>query len=198
MTTDARPTAADPAGAYARALDATRRFVEGVREEQWKDSTPCSEWNVRELLNHIIYGTIWIEPIFAGKTLDEVGDRYEGDLVGADALASYDAAVASAKLAIAAPGAMEVVCHIRRGDVSGAEYATSMFTDVFIHGWDLAKATGQDATLDTDLVQECYAVVEPRKERFRQSAAFGSGSVPDPSEGADLQTRLLAILGRAA
>jgi uncharacterized protein (TIGR03086 family) len=196
MTSNQRSS--DRAERYARALDATRKFVAGIGDDRWDDPTPCSEWNVRALLNHMIYGTIWIEDIFDGRTVDEVGDKYDGDLAGADTLAAYDAVVASAKKAIAAPDAMERVCHLRRRDTSGADYVTSMFTDIFIHGWDLAKATGQDATLDLPLVEEAYALARPREERLRESLAFGSGRVKDPGDSASLQTRLLAILGREA
>ena len=198
MTTSRSTGLKDPAGSYAKALDATRRFVAGLEDVDWEAPTPCSEWNVRQLLHHLLYGTVWIDDIFAGKTVEEVGAKYDGDLAGDDVLASYDAAVASAKAAIAKPGAMEQTCHLRRGDVSGADYLTSMFTDSFIHGWDLAKATGQDATLDPELVATALELAKQREERFRSSAAFGNGRVADPGDGASDQAQLLSILGREA
>ena len=76
--------------------------------------------------------------------------------------------------------------------------STTMFIDVFIHGWDIAKAIGHDPTLDAQLVEICYALVEPRRERYRESRGFGAGNAVDAPPGADLQTRLLAILGRRA
>jgi len=195
MSNENRPEFADPAASYARALDSTRAFVAGLGDVDWSAPTPCSEWIVRELLQH---GTIWIEDVFAGKTVEQVGDKYEGELIGTDALASFEAAANAAKAAIVSPGAMDQVCHLRRGDAKGSDYLTSMFTDAFIHGWDLAKATGQDATLDPELVEVCYAVAKAREERFRSSAAFGLGRVEDPGEVADPQARMLAILGREA
>jgi hypothetical protein len=51
-----------------------------------------------------------------------------------------------------------------------------MFTDVLIHGWDIAKATGQPTALDDGLLAECYALVQPREENYRKSAAFGGGN----------------------
>jgi uncharacterized protein (TIGR03086 family) len=198
MTTNKQLGLADPADSYSRALDATSRFVAGIGNVDWAAPTPCSEWTVRELLNHVLYGTVWIEDIFAGKTVEDVGSKYEHDLIGDDALASYEAAINAAKAAIAKPGAMESICHLRRGDVSGGEYLTSMFTDVFIHGWDLAMATGQNADLDTDLVEIALGLAKQREERFRTSPAFGQGRVSDPGDGASSQERLLAILGREA
>jgi len=198
MTTENRPELANPAASYAEALDSTRAFVAGLGNVDWGAPTPCSVWNVRDLLQHIIYGTIWIEDVFAGKTVKQVGDKYEGELIGTDALASYEAAANAAKAGIAAPGAIDKICHLRRGDVKGSDYMTSMFTDAFVHGWDLVKATGQDATLDPELVEICYAVAKAREERFRSSSAFGLGRVEDPGEVAEPQARMLAILGREA
>ena len=196
MTTNASPAPSDAGSLYVRALDATRRYVAGIRDGQWDAPTPCSEWNVRQLLNHVVYGTVWIEEIFNGKTIAEVGDRFDGDLLGSDPLSAYDAAVRSAKVSVGAPGAMEAICHLRRGDVSGSAYATSMFTDVFIHGWDVAKATGQDTALDADLVAACYAIMEPTRERRRASTAFSPET--EVPEDANLQTKLLSLAGRQA
>jgi uncharacterized protein (TIGR03086 family) len=198
MTTDVRPVLPDPAASYAAALDSTRRFIAVIPEDVWAVPTPCTDWDLRALVNHIVYGIIWIDDIYAGKTLADMGDKYDGDLLGVDALAVYDAAVVSAKAAVTASGAMKAVCHISRGDVSGADYATSMFTDVFIHGWDIAKAIGVDATLDFELLRLCFSLSEPRKERLQQSPAFGAGNVIEVPDDASLQTQLLAILGRQA
>ena len=128
----------------------------------------------------------------------EVGDKYESDLIGADALASYGAAIDEAKAAIAASRALNRVCHLRRGDVRGADYMTSMFTDALIPGWDLAKATEQDSTLDPGLVEVCYALVQARQKRFRTSPAFGQGRVDDPGDTASSKERMLWIFGREA
>ena len=198
MTTDNRPALADPAASYAKALDSTRNFIAGMGDVNMNAPTPCSEWNVRELLHHVLYGTVWIEDVFEGKTVEEVGNKYDGDLIGDNPLAAYDDAVKRAKRATSKPGAMEQVCHLRRGDVSGADYLTSMFNDAFIHGWDLAKATGQDPTLDPELVAVCYDLAKKREERYRTSAAFGEGRIADPGTDAVDQSRMLAILGREA
>ena len=101
MTTSRTAGLADPAGSYGKALDATRRFVAGMGIVDWETATPCSKWNVRQLLTHLLYGTVCIDDMFAGKTVEEVGTKYEGDLAGDDVLASYDTAIASAKAAVA-------------------------------------------------------------------------------------------------
>jgi uncharacterized protein (TIGR03086 family) len=78
--------------------------------------------------------------------------------------------------------------------VPGSVYAGHRFIDVFIHGWDLAKATGQDPALDPELVAACAEVLEPQLGTLQGSGMFGT-PVEVPA-GADPQSRLLASLGR--
>ena len=60
-------------------------LVAGVGAEQWHDDTPCSEWDVRTLVHHLLYEQRWVPPLFEGLTIKQVGDRFEGDLMGDDA-----------------------------------------------------------------------------------------------------------------
>ena len=80
------------------------------------------------------------------------------------------------------------------GPVPGSVYAGHRFVDVLIHGWDLAVATKQDATLDPELVEACWEVVRPQADLLKASGMFGAdtGAPPDASS----QDRLLAALGR--
>jgi uncharacterized protein (TIGR03086 family) len=73
-------------------------------------------------------------------------------------------------------------------------YAGHRFLDVFIHGWDLAAATGQDTTLDPGLMEACREVIEPQLALFREAGAIGEALPAGP--GATAQTRFLAALGR--
>lgn len=181
---------------YVMAMDATRIYMEAVRGEQWADPTPCSEWNVGQIANHILGENLWAAELFQGRTIDEVGDRLEGDLTGADPAAAYAASVRAASRAVGAPGAMEATCHLSFGDYSGADYAAQLFMDTLVHGWDIAKATGQDTRLDTELVEACLPIAEQLTNQFRSAGVFGD-NVPVSSD-ADPQTRLLALVGRRA
>ena len=75
-----------------------------------------------------------------------------------------------------------------------ARSAGHRFIDVLIHGWDLAKATGQNTKLDAGLVEACWEVVTPQAELLKGSGMFGDDVEVPPD--ADPQTRLLALLGR--
>jgi uncharacterized protein (TIGR03086 family) len=179
---------------HERALEHTGRYVAAVSQDQWDAPTPDDEWNVRQLVNHVVSGNFWVAPLIGGKTIDEVGGRYDGDVLGDDPAAAYQQSAKEATAAVNAPGAMEAACAVSYGPVPGEIYAGHRFIDVLIHGWDLAKATGQDTALPPDLVEACFEIVEPQKDLLAASGMFGSDvKVP---EGADRQTQLLAELGR--
>ncbi len=63
---------------YVRAMGSAARFVSGIAEGAWHDPTPCTEWDLRVLVNHITYENLWAAELFPGKTLAEVGDRFDG------------------------------------------------------------------------------------------------------------------------
>lgn len=179
---------------HRAALAATRDLVAGVGDDQWHLPTPCDDWDVRQLVNHIVAGNHWVSPLITGSTIADVGDRLDGDVLGDDPLAAYEASQAEADAAFSAPGAMEAPANVSYGPVPASIYAGHRFLDVLVHGWDLAKGTGQDATLRPDLVEACLAIAEPQADGLASSGAFGTDhDVPDE---ASPQDRLLALLGR--
>lgn len=184
----------DLVDAHAGALDVTGAFVAGVAPHRWDGTTPCDGWSVRELLNHVVTGNWWVHELVGGRTIAEVGDRYDRDVLGDDPLAAYDESARAAEAAFATPDAMDRPCAVSYGPVPGRIYCGHRLIDVLVHGWDLASATGQDATLPHDLVEACLAVVEPEHEALAASGAFGTEVAVPPDAGA--QVRLLALLGR--
>jgi uncharacterized protein (TIGR03086 family) len=186
----------DIAVRHRHALVATRPVVAAADPGQWAQPTPCADWDVGELLNHLVSGNWWAAELARGATIDEVGSRLDGDQVGDDPLDAYDRSAEAAAAAFEAPGALDAPCAVSYGPVPGSVYAGHRFIDVLIHGWDLAVATGQDRTLDPALVDACWSEVEPQAEMFRGTGLFGDDIPISP--GADPQTRLLAALGRCA
>jgi uncharacterized protein (TIGR03086 family) len=184
----------DIAGLYARALQDTGAIVAGIARDRWQASTPCAGWDVRALVNHLVSGNMWAAELAAGATIDDVGDRLDGDLLGSDPAASYAESAKSAAAAFRRPGALDTPCAVSYGPVPGSVYAGHRFIDVFIHGWDLAAATGQDTSLDEGLLEACQKILEPQLEAFRSAGAFG-GEVDVPP-GSSAQTTFLARLGR--
>src|SRR6188474_3269907 len=136
---------------YRRSVRAFVDRADTVGPDQWGNPTPCTEWDVRALANHIVYEQRWAVPLFAGATIAEVGDQFEGDLLGDDPRAAADEATRAAYEAVSAPGAMARTVHLSFGDTPADEYAHQLFADHVVHTWDLLAATGGDRALDGEL-----------------------------------------------
>lgn len=185
----------DISALHREALAATGLVVGSIGPQDWSKPTPCAEWDVRDLLNHLVAGNLWAAELAAGATIEEVGDHLDGDVLGDDPAGAYDRSAESAAAAFERPGALEAPCAVSYGPVPGSVYAGHRFIDVLVHGWDLATAIGGDIALPAPLVAACIAVVEPQEQMLGDSGAFGSPT--DPGRGVEGQTRLLAMLGRA-
>ena len=180
---------------HAGALEATGRIVRGVAADRWHASTPCpagtrAPWSI--ISSRATCGRLSSPRAARSKA------RAAGSTVTCSARtrpAAYDASAKAAAEAFRRPGVLDAPCAVSYGPVPGSVYAGHRFFDVFIHGWDLATATGQDATLDAGLMQACRAVIEPQLEAFRGAGALASPLPVPPGAGA--QARFLAMLGRA-
>jgi len=170
--------------------------VRQISEDQWTLPTPCTEWNVRDLVNHLVNEDRWAKPLFDGKTIAEVGDALDGDLLGDAPKNVWSDARSEAVAAITAEGAMDRIVHVSFGDIPGSEYTMQLLVDHVIHAWDLARAIGVDEDLDPELVQLCYKVLAPQEQMLRGSGVYGD-RVEVPKD-ASLQTKLLALVGRRA
>ena len=183
------------------ALDASAArvvsLVGQVDRSQWSHATPCSAWNVRELVGHLIatmHGHVDLlhgSPASALSSLLEQQARAGGDDV---ATATADAATA-VRAAFTEPGALERTVHHLIGDVSGSRLLQMRITENVVHGWDLATALGLPASIDDALVEHVYEYLAPRAETL---AATGFHAPPKrtPAASADVQERLLAVVGR--
>ena len=179
-----------------------RRFaalVAGVGPGQWHDGTPCSQWDVRTLVHHLLYEQRWVPPLLEGLTIEQVGDRFEGDLMGEDASAwpgLLASSIEQAHAAVARPGALDRTVHLSFGEASGQEYVLQLTADLAIHAWDLACATGQDDTLDPGAVALLLPWTEANAGLLTASGMFSSRIDAGPDAPDDV--RLLGLLGRRA
>ena len=181
---------------FARAVSEFDRRVKQVEPSQWSDPTPCTEWSVRDLVNHLVYENKWAPPILAGKTIEEVGDAFDGDLLGDDPKTVWIGAAQESIDAVEQEGTEERTVHVSSGDIPGRHYISQLLCDHVIHSWDLARAIRDDARLDPELVTFVYEYLEPQAQGWRAAGAFGPEVQVDPQ--ADLQTKLLALAGRQA
>lgn len=197
--TGPRLIAADLIELHDRCGQRFAALVAGVGPRQWHDGTPCSQWDMRMLVHHLLYEQRWVPPLLEGLTIEQVGDRFGGDLMGQDAPAwpgLLASSIEQAHAAVAQPGALDRTVHLSFGDASGQEYVLQLTADLAIHAWDLARATGQDDTLDPGVVTLLLPWAEANADLLTASGMFGSPIDVGPNAPDD--ARLLGLLGRRA
>jgi uncharacterized protein (TIGR03086 family) len=167
--------------------------VNGVAVDQWTARTPCSEWDARSLVNHVVGEQRWLPPLMAGSTIEEVGDRFDGDLLGDDPVAAAEAAATEADAAVPDAVAEQRIVHLSFGDLPAEEYTRQVAADQLIHAWDLAAATDGNRHLDPEAVATVAEWFTSNEEMYRSAGAVGAR--PDvPTD--DAQSALLAAFGR--
>lgn len=175
---------------------AMREFDARVRAvPDWDGPTACADWSARDLLNHLVSEQWWVPHLLAGETLEQVGDRYDGDLIGSDPLGAWSRASARSRKAWDEADITGEV-HVTGGVIPTEDYGWQMTLDLAVHAWDLARGAGGDERLHPDLAQQLHDVFAPQVADFQGLGLFDP---PQPvPEDADAQTRLLALLGRRA
>jgi uncharacterized protein (TIGR03086 family) len=184
----------DVLAAHRSALRQFDDRVQIIRDGQWHNPTPDTEWDVTDLVGHLVYEQLWAPPLLAGKTIAEVGDAFKGDVLGQDPKASWTAAAAAARAAFAEPGALERDVHLSFGDVPAPVYLWQMTVDLVVHAWDLAQGITASDHLPNDLVTAALEQAKPMAADFTGSGLFAP-AIPVPGCTDDL-TELLALLGR--
>jgi uncharacterized protein (TIGR03086 family) len=184
--------------AFDRAVASTADVVKATPAVQMSAPTPCTEWDVRALLNHVI-GTLWLsEALFSDQTPRypmAPGSVPAADLIGGDPVAAY-AEAAAAALAAAGAGDTLTRMHVTPlGEMPGPGLAGFTTLDILVHGWDLATASGQPADLDGRLAAHALefagqALATP------ESRASRIGPAMPVAADAPVTQRLVAYLGR--
>lgn len=181
---------------FDRAIAEFTHRVQAVTDDRWSAPTPCSDWDVRKLVHHVVYETKWAPPLLEGKTIQEVGEVFEGDLLGEDPKTAWDSALRDAVSAVSEDGVLDRTVHLSFGDFPGSAYISQLMSDYVIHSWDLARGIGADDRLDDELVEYVYSFLEPQAEAWRSAGAFADAV--EVAEDADTQRKLLALTGRRA
>lgn len=188
---------AEPMGQLAEALDITGQLVTGVRDGQWADPTPCPDWNVRNLVSHIITGNRLFAAILRGQPgLPASGLGPGPATAGADMPGAYRDAAGELLAAFGQPGVLEQVFTVPIGTVPGLAALHLRLTELLVHGWDLAQATGQPAPFPDRLAKQELAFT--RHALADLPAGRSPFGPPQPvATDAPAIDRLAACLGRA-
>jgi uncharacterized protein (TIGR03086 family) len=181
-----------------RAVAGTRSVMASVRPEHLNSPTPCGSWTVRDLIIHMVDA-----PIFTAVVMETGDSRSHSpapiDPTAGDYLTAYDAATRRAIAAFRAEGAMSKLVTLPVvGELPGANLATLATCDAFVHGWDLAKATGLPAHFDSDLAAAVLEAIRPLVTEQMRGADGQSLFEPEVEvpAGASSADQLAGFLGR--
>jgi uncharacterized protein (TIGR03086 family) len=179
---------------HHRTVECWADRVNAVGADHWGAQTPCAEWDVRDLVQHVVGEDLWTSALLEGATIEEVGSRFDGDLLGDDPVGAALDAAKRAVSAVAERLPRGGTVHLSYGEEDVEEYVWQLAADHLVHSWDLAAATDGDRRLDPHLVAEVAGWFADREATYRAAGAVGPRAAP----GGDPQTELLAAFGRKA
>ncbi len=188
---------------FVTASDEFARRLRAVRSEGWMWPTPCSDWNVRQLVNHMTQANRNYLRLLAGGTAAEFMAMRDFDALGSDPLGAFSASARECAAAFAEPGAFQHLLDHPLGRLLGRQALAVRTTDSAIHTWDLARALGADETLDADLVAwidehlaDIYAGMAEMPTSSQTTHRFFAPPAGVLADGASVQARLLHRTGR--
>ena len=168
-------------GVFTERVDATK---------DWDAPAPVDGWTARDVVDHLV---TWLPGFLSGGAGIELP---KGPSATDDPVAAWHAHFDTVQVLLDDPAtAAKVLSNPHTGDVPLPAAIDQFYTtDVFMHTWDLARATGQDDRLDPDFCAQLVTGMAPMDELLRSSGQYGPKvAVPDD---ADAQTQMLGFIGR--
>ena len=183
----------DPVTMFEQAGERTGKIVEQLAPGQLSAPTPCPDWDVRAVVNHLVAGNY----VFAAGITGEPRPDMSTDFAGDDAAGAYRTSFEVARQAWRRPDALEKSVQLQIGPIPGAFALGLHVMDTLVHGWDLASGSGQDTTLDPELAEACIVVVNQMLANGPVPLSVFALPIEVPAD-ADAGRRLLALTGRTA
>ena len=180
----------DPAEEHRAIAGMFSERVRGVAGDGWEAQSPVADWRTRDVVRHLVE---WFPGFLAGGSGIELA---AGPSVDDDPVKAWEVHAAAVQEVLDDPEAgTTAFAHPHLPEIPLAQAVSRFYTnDVFMHTWDLARATGQDDRLDGARCRELYEGMLPMDEMLRQSGQYGA-RVPVPDD-ADWQAKLLGFIGR--
>lgn len=182
-----------PTDQYAAAQQIAADLLANVTPEQLDGATPCTDWTVAQLIDHLVGSQHWARSAVEGVDMTETG---EGTAQG-DFQAAFADAAGRSLAAFQVDGALGRTVNPGFGDMPAPALMGMATTDTFQHAWDLATAIGQDNDLDpalaTQLLTSARQMIQPA---FRSEEGTIFGLEQPAPEGANPASQLAAFLGR--
>jgi uncharacterized protein (TIGR03086 family) len=186
---------ADTVDLLERTTEAAGRVVSNVKTDQLGDATPCTEWTVRDLLNHMIGCAELFGSAAAGEqsTINPFGKP--DDVVGDDPAASYDDAVTRMNASWRSRG-LDGMVPLLQGDTPAQVACTIALCDQLVHAWDLAQATGQQFDVDDEAIDVSWDFTQANMGPAGRGEGKPFQQAVDIAESEPRLERLVAFMGR--
>jgi uncharacterized protein (TIGR03086 family) len=188
-------TPADPLDLLARTLDQTGALIGRVRPDQGGLPTPCRSFDLRALVNHIVLDLRGFAAAAGGGAFE----RPDEDVIGEDWAGAYRRAADELLAAWREPGVLDRTVKLPFGEVPATWQLGQVISDLAVHGWDVAKASGQPTELDPEVGR--YALDWGRQAlqpRFRgdEASGYAFGAEVQVADDAPIYDRLAGFFGR--
>jgi uncharacterized protein (TIGR03086 family) len=155
---------------------------------RWRDSIRT----LRDLIGHYARDDAWVPDVLAGRTIAEVGDAHDGDILGADPETAFAGCAARAIAAVLAFDDLDATVHLSYGDFPARDYLLHVTLFRGLGAYDIARFAS--TTVPRELACRLLELVAPHAEELRALGVFGP-EVEVPA-GADAQARFLGLTGR--
>lgn len=184
----------DAPEALARAQAGFGRRLADIDVPDWDKPTPCTEWSVRQLADHVVRCALLYRLLLDGARAEDIlGPLRNADHLGVDPVDATLAAWDELAVALQEPGALTGVVHHPAGELPAAWLAVTAVEELTVHGWDLARATGGDETVDEEVAAWLLPSLREMLPALR--GLFRTSSQPLPA-GATPSAQLLHLTGR--
>jgi uncharacterized protein (TIGR03086 family) len=183
----------EPTEQLARIVPIVSALVDRIDAAQLNDPTPCADFTVHDVLDHMIVGASTFAHAFRGEAAPGI---MAPPVYGRVPAAEFSAAMRDLLAATRSPGAMDRVLNAPMGEMRGSTFARLVAFDGTIHGWDLATACGLSYELPADAVDAVDGFVrEALTDDMRDGDTF-KAATRAPESATQLE-RLVAFSGRS-
>lgn len=192
MSETAGQAGVDVVQLYVDALAAFGTAVRDVADHEWDLPTPATEWNVKEVVAHVVLGEAQLPLVLAGDVV-QTQASLNVELLGSSPLAAWRGTALKAIEAAKEPGVVDQVFNLDVGPVSGEQLLGYRITDNAVHAWDVMVAVGRPQPIDDQFADWLLDFWHPAAGQIEASGLFGQ---PQPPASDSLSDRLIALLGR--
>jgi len=193
MTSDSAANSyVDPVELYVEALAVFGNAVRDVAGHEWDLPTPSTDWNVKEVVAHVVLGEAHLPSVLAGETTT-TQTSFSVDLLGLNPLATWRGTALRAIEAARAPGVIDLVLDVDMGKVPARQLLGYRITDNVVHAWDLLVAVGRPVPIEDRYADWLLDFWQPVAHQLADSEFFGT---PKEPRSDSLSDRLLSLLGR--